>query len=233
MNIMCEKLSLGYDQKQIIKNLNLDIKSGDYLSILGENGTGKSTLVQGILGLLKPLNGKVLYNGILQKEIGYLPQKKNLNKNFPATVFEIVLSGTLNQKVLPFYNKNDKKNVSDILNLFEIQDLRNKSYSDLSGGQQQKVLLARAFISTSKLLVLDEPTTALDFSSAQKLYKMLKNLNNKGVTVIMISHDVNEAIRYSSHILHLEKENYFYGTVESYKKSKYKDMFLGGHPYDC
>ena len=225
----CKDVTLGYENKVVAKNLNFKIDQGDYLCVVGENGTGKSTLIKTLLGLIKPLNGEVIANvqGKNHKGVGYLPQQTQAQKDFPASVWEVVLSGVLNNDHrCPFYNKKDKAEAEKNMEKLNILDLKKRCYRELSGGQQQRVLLARA---TDSVLILDEPVTGLDPAASMEFYETIKDLNKKeNVTIIMVSHDIKNALNYATHILHLEQENDFFGTVEEYKKSNVSNMFLGG-----
>lgn len=228
----CKDVTLGYENKVVAKNLNFKIDQGDYLCVVGENGTGKSTLIKTLLGLIKPLNGKVIANvqGKNHKGVGYLPQQTQAQKDFPASVWEVVLSGVLNNDHrCPFYNKKDKAEAEKNMEKLNILDLKKRCYRELSGGQQQRVLLARALCATDSVLILDEPVTGLDPAASMEFYETIKDLNKKeNVTIIMVSHDIKNALNYATHILHLEQENDFFGTVEEYKKSNVSNMFLGG-----
>lgn len=228
----CKDVTLGYENKVVAKNLNFKIDQGDYLCVVGENGTGKSTLIKTLLGLIKPLNGEVIANvqGKNHKGVGYLPQQTQAQKDFPASVWEVVLSGVLNNDHrCPFYNKKDKAEAEKNMEKLNILDLKKRCYRELSGGQQQRVLLARALCATDSVLILDEPVTGLDPAASMEFYETIKDLNKKeSVTIIMVSHDIKNALNYATHILHLEQENDFFGTVEEYKKSNVSNMFLGG-----
>lgn len=232
----CKDVTLGYENKVVAKNLNFKIDQGDYLCVVGENGTGKSTLIKTLLGLIKPLNGEVIANvqGKNHKGVGYLPQQTQAQKDFPASVWEVVLSGVLNNDHrCPFYNKKDKAEAEKNMEKLNILDLKKRCYRELSGGQQQRVLLARALCATDSVLILDEPVTGLDPAASIELYETIKDLNKKeNVTIIMVSHDIKNALNYATHILHLEQENDFFGTVEEYKKSNVSNMFLGGAAND-
>ena len=232
----CKDVTLGYENKVVAKNLNFKIDQGDYLCVVGENGTGKSTLIKTLLGLIKPLNGEVIANvqGKNHKGVGYLPQQTQAQKDFPASVWEVVLSGVLNNDHrCPFYNKKDKAEAEKNMEKLNILDLKKRCYRELSGGQQQRVLLARALCATDSVLILDEPVTGLDPAASMELYETIKDLNKKeNVTIIMVSHDIKNALNYATHILHLEQENDFFGTVEEYKKSNVSNMFLGGATND-
>ena len=228
----CKDVTLGYENKVVAKNLNFKIDQGDYLCVVGENGTGKSTLIKTLLGLIKPLNGEVIANvqGKNHKGVGYLPQQTQAQKDFPASVWEVVLSGVLNNDHrCPFYNKKDKAEAEKNMEKLNILDLKKRCYRELSGGQQQRGLLARALCATDSVLILDEPVTGLDPAASMEFYETIKDLNKKeNVTIIMVSHDIKNALNYATHILHLEQENDFFGTVEEYKKSNVSNMFLGG-----
>lgn len=232
----CKDVTLGYENKVVAKNLNFKIDQGDYLCVVGKNGTGKSTLIKTLLGLIKPLNGEVIANvqGKNHKGVGYLPQQTQAQKDFPASVWEVVLSGVLNNDHrCPFYNKKDKAEAEKNMEKLNILDLKKRCYRELSGGQQQRVLLARALCATDSVLILDEPVTGLDPAASMELYETIKDLNKKeNVTIIMVSHDIKNALNYATHILHLEQENDFFGTVEEYKKSNVSNMFLGGAAND-
>ena len=182
--------------------------------------------------MIKPLNGEVIANvqGKNHKGVGYLPQQTQAQKDFPASVWEVVLSGVLNNDHrCPFYNKKDKAEAEKNMEKLNILDLKKRCYRELSGGQQQRVLLARALCATDSVLILDEPVTGLDPAASMELYETIKDLNKKeNVTIIMVSHDIKNALNYATHILHLEQENDFFGTVEEYKKSNVSNMFLGG-----
>lgn len=215
--IELDNVTLGYDKHIVLKNIDLKIEEGDFVCVVGPNGSGKSTLIKGILGLIKPLKGKIKYNGLKQNFIGYMPQETKVDANFPASVSEIVLSGTLNSIGLkPFYSKKAKEKVLKTLKLLNIENIKNKSFADLSGGQRQKVLLARSLCATSKLLILDEPSNNLDTKSKEKLYETIKNLNEEGITIIMITHDLDHDTLLGNKILSLREDEIFFGTTEEF-----------------
>ncbi len=220
MLVELKNLTLGYQGHEVISNLNVSFNEGDFVCIVGPNGAGKSTLIKGILGLISPMKGKVVFHNLKQNYIGYMPQETRVDKNFPASVLEIVLSGTLNHVGLPsFYSKKEKDIALDNLKLLGIASLKNKSFSDLSGGQRQKVLLARSMCASSKLLILDEPSNNLDRESKIELYSILKNLNkNRGMTILMITHDLDHHNLIGNKILSLEKGSFFYGTIDEFVK---------------
>ena len=216
--IKCTDLTLGYGSQQILTDLSFTVNAGEYLCIVGENGSGKTTLMKTLLGLIKPLAGKIEFDdGVTAKTIGYLPQQTDVQRDFPASVREIVLSGCLGHDGFrPFYNKADKELAARAMERMNITELSRRCYRELSGGQQQRVLLARALCATEKLLLLDEPVAGLDPKVTQEMYELIDDLNKKdGVTIIMISHDVDKAVRYASHILHIGSD-LFFGTREEY-----------------
>lgn len=218
--ITCQNLSLGYDGREIVHKLNFTVDAGDYLCIVGENGSGKSTLMRTLLGLRAPLGGSILTGGGLkQNEIGYLPQQTEVQRDFPASVREIVLSGCQARSKRVFYSAEDKRLARENMEKLGLSSLERRCYRELSGGQQQRVLLARALCATQKLLLLDEPATGLDPRVTAELYHIIERLNREdGVTVIMISHDVAAAIQYASHVLHIG-EHVFFGTKDEYLQS--------------
>lgn len=229
--ISCKNLTMAYENNIVMKDVTFDIKEGDYICIVGENGSGKSTLLKGLLKLQSPKLGTIeFHNGLKPTEIGYLPQQTVVQRDFPASVYEIVLSGCLNKRGLkPFYSAKDKKTALMNIKKLGIEDIKSKCYRDLSGGQQQRVLLARALCATEKILLLDEPVTGLDPIVTMELYELIKKLNKEdGVTVIMVSHDISSAICNSDKILHMDKGVRFFGDVKEYIKSEASNGFLGG-----
>ena len=221
-----ENISIGYDNNPILENLNFYVEQGDYLAILGENGAGKSTLLKTMLGLIKPLDGKIVFDaGVKKTEIGYLPQQTVVQRDFPASVWEIVISGCLAKDgIRPFYSKEDRALAEANIKKLGLEDLKKRCYRELSGGQQQRVLLARALCSSNKVLVLDEPVTGLDPKVTMQLYELIDSLNKEGITIIMISHDL-QALKHANMILHLGHETFF-GTKDKYLKSPLYQIFM-------
>ena len=229
--IKIENASLGYEGKTVVNDISVDIKEKDYICIVGENGSGKTTLMKALLGLLKPLSGSITYSdGLKQNEIGYLPQQTAVQKDFPASVYEVVLSGCLNRLGLkPFYTKREKELANENLQKMGITKLKNRCYRELSGGQQQRVLLARALCATKKVILLDEPAAGLDPVVTQNLYELIRQINeDMGITIIMVSHDIHAAVQYAKHILHLCHSQLFFGTTEDYRNSEVGSRFIGG-----
>lgn len=218
ISLRCNQLSIGYGKNSILSNINFKIHQGDYLAIVGENGSGKSTLMKTILGLLPSISGEILYeNNNQNRRIGYLPQRSELMKEFPATVKEIVLSGNISSlKHRFFYNVKDREKAQKWMRELHIEGIKNMSYQTLSGGQQQRVLLARALCACEDMLLLDEPVTGLDPKATNDLYDILLDLNqNAGMTIVMISHDISSVLRYATHILSVGNE-VFFGTKEQF-----------------
>ena len=234
--ISCENLTLGYEGKAVTKQLSFEVNEGDYLCIVGENGAGKSTLMKTLLHLMPPLEGELQYgDGLMPYEIGYLPQQTVVQKDFPASVWEIVLSGNLAKcGARPFYGKEEKQTAKENMERMSIWDLRKKCYRNLSGGQQQRVLLARALCATTKLLLLDEPVSGLDPKVTAEFYSLIKELNQSGITIIMVSHDIQAATSYASHILHVGKKQMFFGKTEDYMASDAWKVFgnAGGEEHE-
>ncbi|MEA4946540.1 MAG: metal ABC transporter ATP-binding protein [Oscillospiraceae bacterium] len=231
MILQCENVSFAYDGVNVLEGVDFSLNAGDYLCVVGENGSGKSTLIKGLLGLKAPQSGRILTgDGLKPTEIGYLPQQTELQKDFPASVQEVVLSGRLNSlgKRL-FYSAEDKKAAAENMERMGIDEIAGKCYQELSGGQQQRVLLARAMCATKKMLLLDEPVTGLDPVAQNEMYNLIKLINLcDGITVIMVSHDIHEAVRYATHILHLGNRQLFFGSAADYKQSDMARRFLGG-----
>lgn len=215
--IKATNLCAFYESKKVFENLNFVVQEGDYLCIVGENGSGKTTLMKTILGLDIKHKGSIQLIGFGKREIGYLPQKTQHQKDFPASVYEVVLSGFAGSGIFGLgYSKLQKRKAVKNMQLLGIEGIAEKSFGELSGGQQQKVLLCRALCAAKRVLLLDEPVTSLDESAAQEMYDIINKLNNNGLAVIMISHDVNRAIAVAKHILYLGNNEYFYGNPEEY-----------------
>ena len=220
--LACRDVSLGYEGQSVLTHLNITIQEGDYLCIVGDNGSGKSTLLRGLLGLLPPQSGEIWRSPELRRgNLGYLPQQTQAQRDFPATVYEVVLSGCLNQKGMHFFYSPAQKSAA-LMNMGKlgVLELKDQCYRDLSGGQQQRVLLARALCAASKLLILDEPITGLDPAAAQDLYKLLSYLNRKeGMAIVMVTHDLKAALQSARTVLHIGLSSYFCGSVAEYLAS--------------
>ena len=232
MVLECKNLAIGYENRIVLRNLNFTINEGEYVCLFGDNGSGKSTLVKTILGLIPKSRGEINFaKDISQRSIGYLPQHNENLADFPASVYEVVRSGCLNRTGFrPFYNKQEAKRTRDMMKVLEISDLENRSYSELSGGQQQRVLLARALCATDKLLVLDEPFTGLDATTAKNLHEALSKINKElGVTLIIVSHFIEDLLKYSTKVIHLSQDCLFCGKPEEYKEHMKKEFILSRH----
>ena len=228
--IACSNAAFRYDGREVVAGLNFTVEPGDYLCIVGENGSGKSTLVKGLLGLKAPSDGTItLGDGLHQREIGYLPQQRETRRDFPASVYEVALSGTLNALgTRPFYGAAERRTALEQLKKVGMDSLKSACFGELSGGQQQRVLLARALCAAQKLLILDEPTAGLDPLASAELYQLIDELNRAGVSIVMVSHDIRAAVEHASRILHLENRPLFYGTAAAYAKSELGQSFLNG-----
>ena len=221
--ISCRDLCLAYEGKTAVRDLSFDVLPGDYLCIVGENGSGKSTLIKALLGLKKPRSGSIQYgDGLRRREIGYLPQQTPAQKDFPASVREVVLSGC---RATPFFAPAEKRRAEENMEKLGLTELRRACYRDLSGGQQQRVLLARALCAARKILLLDEPVSGLDPVVTRDMYQLIADLNRDGITIIMISHDISAAVRYATHILHIGAQ-VFFGTRDEYVKSGIGQTFI-------
>lgn len=224
--IICENTSLGYDGRPIVTDLSFTVNAGDYLCIVGENGSGKSTLMKTILNLTAPLAGAIRMEGLRPTEIGYLPQQTQVQRDFPASVQEIVRSGFQGQCGLrPFYTREEKAVAARNLERLGLGGFERRCYRELSGGQQQRVLLARALCATRKCLLLDEPVSGLDPKAAAQMYEIIRQLHQEGITIIMISHDLESALNHATHVLHIGKK-LFFGTKEAYLRSGIGRSFL-------
>lgn len=227
-----KSLSASYGDVKVFSDLSFEIKRGDYLVIVGENGSGKSTLMKAILGLKKPDGGEVIRNEFT--EIGYVPQINSAQKNFPALVREVILSGLIERKKL-FFSKEDRRKLDEICKLLNIEDLKNKPISNLSGGQEKRVMLARAMIRGAEILFLDEPTTALDPIATAEFYDEIDRLNHNGKTIVIISHDVRNVINCANMVLHLGANNsgiLFFGAKDEYVKSALFRVLNGVHIHE-
>jgi len=228
--IDCRDAALGYEGRAVWEGLTFQVRSGDYLCIVGENGSGKSTLLKSLLGLLKPLSGTIVWDEALRRgAIGYLPQQTRAQKDFPATVYEVVLSGFLSRGGIRLMHTPAEKSTA-LMNMGKlgILELKDRCYRELSGGQQQRVLLARALCAAGELLVLDEPVTGLDPAAALDLYRTLDYLHSQeGIAIVMVTHDIRSALRYATRILHAGQNQWFYGTPAEYLASPYGKRFGG------
>jgi zinc transport system ATP-binding protein len=223
-----ESVGLSYGGDNVAHDVSFSVQAGEFWGIVGENGSGKSTLMKALLGLIPCASGRIVMGeGLKPNEIGYLPQSSAIQKDFPASVGEVVLSGTIGWRGWkPFYGRREREMANANMELLGLTSIKKHSYQELSGGQQQRVLLARALCATKKCLVLDEPTTGLDPVVTAEFYKLLHDINDRGMTVIMVSHDVEEAVKSCSHILHLSCHPLFIGTAAEYRNSPVGRKYL-------
>ena len=226
--ITCEKTSFAYEGRMVISDLDLEIQRGEYLCVIGENGSGKSTLIKGLLGLMAPVRGRVHYgDGLRRCEIGYLPQRTDVQSDFPASVWEVVTSGCRGR--MPFLTAEMRRTASENIELMGISSIRKHSFQELSGGQQQRALLARALCATRSLLLLDEPVAGLDPLVTREMYEVISMLHKeRALTVVMISHDISAALQYADRILHMAHGATFLGTPEAYLQSDAGRVFARG-----
>ena len=216
--ISIENITLSYDGVTIIDNLSLDIFNGDYLCIIGESGSGKSTVMNAILGLMKPSSGKITYHGIKREQIGVLPQQNPVSSDFAARVEEVVISGCLNRCAKGgFMSQKAKELAFENMARLGIIPLASRPYRDLSGGQRQRVALARALCAAEKMLVLDEPVAGLDKQSVSDIYNVIHDLNKRdGITVVTVTEDISAALKYATKILRVNKDSIFLGSVDEF-----------------
>jgi zinc transport system ATP-binding protein len=229
-------VSYRYGTSEVLQDISLHIRRGDYIGLVGPNGSGKTTLVKIVLGLLKPQEGRVTLFGedccafTQWHRIGYLPQKiSTMNPRFPATVREVVAMGLLARKRFPKYlMRVDEQAIDGALELLDIADLKRRPIGELSGGQQQRVLVARALVNEPELLILDEPTTALDAETRERFFALLHHLNHvKDVTTVIVTHDVANIGRYSTKLLYVDKKLLFFGGFDDFCASSEVTALFG------
>ena len=225
--IVCKNLTVRNERTLALDDVSFAVRKGEFLTIVGENGAGKSTLVKTILGMTAPDAGSVEIDAGTVGRIGYMPQQSSAQRDFPASVREVVLSGCVGGTgLLPFYSRAQKAATRANMDLLGVTPFAKKNYRALSGGQQQRVLLCRALCAAGEVLLLDEPTTGLDPLVTKELYTTIKHLSAEhGMTVIMVSHDVDAALRYSDRILHLATSLKFIGTPQDYLTTPFGAAF--------
>lgn len=217
--LVCKNIAIAYEKENVVDDFSMEVEKGDYISVIGENGTGKSSLLKGILGIIPLKRGEVTFSdGVKRNNIGYLSQQNPMQMDFPASCYEVVLSGCLTRKgILPWFSKSEKEKAIKNMEKLGITELIHKSFSELSGGQRQRVLLARALCATDKIIFLDEPITGLDPIACRDFYNIIEKLNKEmKITIIMITHDVDNALKYSNKVLHMHKYKYFFGNKADY-----------------
>ena len=205
--IKCRQLTLGYGSKDLVRDLDYEVNVEDYLCIIGRNGSGKTTFLRGLAGLLSPKSGDIeLCEGLKRSEIGYLPQMTLVQRDFPASVEEIVLSAFQGKhRLLPFYGRARRERAMECMALTRTESLRKSCFRELSGGQKQRVLLARALCAAERLLLLDEPVTGLDPESSETMYRIIKDLHKKGMTIVMVTHDVDSALDDATRVMNFDQ----------------------------
>ena len=217
--IRLNNATVSYEGDLAAENVSFSVEKGDYLVILGENGSGKSTVMKAMLGLVKLKSGEVIHSDGLKKNgVGYLPQQTRIQRDFPASVEVVVQSGVVNRlgrRLFP--GREEKQRARQQMERLEIWEMRKRPYRALSGGQQQRVLLARALCATDSLLLLDEPVTGLDPETTAEMYEIIRNINRQGVAIVTVSHDVGQALRDAKHVLVMERTVRFYGETEAYE----------------
>ncbi|MFA6514555.1 MAG: metal ABC transporter ATP-binding protein [Patescibacteria group bacterium] len=231
-----KNISVRYNQSEVVKDVSFAIVKGDFVGLAGPNGAGKTTLVKAILGLTPITSGSVkLFEEKKEKfndwsKIGYLPQKSStINPLFPATVNEVVMLGLLSQKKWPKrIIKKDQVKIDEVLHELGISNLKKRMFFELSGGQQQKVLLARALVSGPELLIFDEPSTALDPESRESFFQLLERLNKKnGIAIILITHDTGYIGKYANKLLYIDKHLIYFGKFSEFCESEKMKSYFG------
>lgn len=219
--IKIQELSYKIQNKTILENITLEIKQGEFAAILGPNGAGKTTLLKIIIGLIRDYRGTVFIEGrpnrqwLKENTIGYLPQGENYEADFPATAMDITLMGFAGEKGLfRSFSSSDRKRARDYLNQVGLSGKEEQYISSLSGGEFQRVLLARALMSESDVLFLDEPEASLDTESVKGFFHLLHDLNQQGKTVIVISHDLHILTQHTSFLICLNKKLHFHDKTE-------------------
>lgn len=210
-------ITAGYNGLIALNHVNLSVNSNDFIGVIGPNGGGKTTLLKVILGLVKPFEGRIEYNlsdGENRINIGYLPQQFSADKRFPISVEQVVLSGLLKRgDIMRSYAGKERDEVTEVLKKMGITGLRRKSFGELSGGETQRTLLARAIISSPKLLLLDEPNTYVDQVFESELFNILEELNHK-MAIVAVSHDAGMISSYVKTIACVNKELHYHPSNE-------------------
>jgi zinc transport system ATP-binding protein len=234
--VSAEELSFRYNAMPVLSQVSFQLAEGDYLGLVGPNGSGKTTLIRLLLGFLEPAEGTILLFGHRPSEfkswykVGYLPQGVQFfNPHFPASVGEVVALGLISRKKFPRrFGRGDDGRVTQALELMDIGSIRDKLIGQLSGGQQQRVLIARALVSEPQILILDEPTTALDPEARERFFQVLTHLNESHkTTIIIITHDLGTIGRYASRLLYIDKTAVFFGSFDSFCQSPDMANYFG------
>jgi zinc transport system ATP-binding protein len=207
------------NQHPALEDICLDLEEGDFLGLIGPNGGGKTTLIQVMLGLVKPSKGEVRILGRepeqARRYIGYLPQKTFFDRSFPVTALEVVLMGRFSKAgLLRRYSLPDREAALRALEAVGLEDRAHRQIGTLSGGEQQRVLVARSLVSEPRLLLLDEPTAGVDAAQQTEFYELLSRLNGGGMTIILVSHDISAVSTYVNKIACLNQRLYYHGSRE-------------------
>ena len=203
-----KNLCVRYDEENVLENVDLDINEHDFLGMIGPNGGGKTTLIKAMLGLVKPLSGKIQFH-IPANSIGYLPQINQTDKHFPIKVIDVVRSGSGNTSLNFKKNKEEIIYAEQLLDEMNVLHLRDKAIGNLSGGQMQRVFLCRSLMNNPQLLILDEPDSFVDNQFENELYSKLKELN-KRMAIILVSHDVGTITWYVKTIACVNKSLHYH-----------------------
>ena len=218
--IEIKNLNVSYNKENTLDNLSLAVNKGEFVYIIGPNGGGKTTLIKTILGIIEPINGEISILGkktnIGKRSIGYVPQNSDTQKDFPITVSEVVETAFLKSglNLFKIFGKNDKLKAMEYLKLLGVDSLANAQIGTLSGGEFQRVLIARALARDPEILILDEPCANTDPVSSQKIHEILDSENQKGVTVIIVSHDINHVLTSKRRTVFINKKVLFDDIVD-------------------
>lgn len=233
MNLIeAKNISHAYRGQQVLSKVSFSLKEGSWMALIGPNGSGKTTLIKLLLGIVPLQSGKINYwQKEYFKELGYLEQKITPPKLMPITAFEVVKMGLLStKKSLKIFNKEDLKTALNMMLTTNCFKYRNKLFTELSGGQQQRVLLARTLVNKPKLIILDEPTTALDSTSRESFFELLSKLNKEQkTTILLITHDIAEIGKYATDFMVLDKELIFCGSKEDFCTSQAVANYFGSY----
>ena len=238
-DIIFENISFSYQKRPILEEVNLRITNGEFASIVGPNGGGKTTLLKLMLGLLKPSTGTITIFGAppeqAREKIGYMPQYAHLDMNFPATVMDVVLMGRLSKKKL-WFSKQDKEKAHTAIDEMDMAPHIHSGFNELSGGQKQRVLIARALCSNPSILLLDEPTANVDHETEENLFSILQKLNTH-MTILLVSHDLGFVSKYVKSVICVNRQVVIHPTTEMdgalIKDIYHGDLKMVRHDHRC
>ena len=235
-DISVRNLSFGYDENLVFDGINLEYDCKDFLAIIGPNGGGKSTLLKLMLGLNKPSGGTIEVFGqdpaSVSKAVGYVPQTIPIHQSFPMRVLEVVLMGRIDKKLFGFYGKDDKKEAEAALECVGMGEFTRQKIGDLSGGQRQRVYIARALCAKAKILMLDEPTASIDTKGQADVYKLLKQINEDGTGVVLISHDVNLTLNFATKVAYVNHDLFMH-EISHGSKQDFIEHLASEHRHFC